>query len=202
MITNLSKRYKLQSTRLPTACAKYEVPGMERDYQLPITNYRLPITHYRLLLVLLFTSIALVSCDSNRLYENNVDFKDRTWKITEPAQLEFDISDTTQRYNLYLDVRNSLDYPYARLFVNYNLVGPADEELSKKMISVYLFDQKTGKPHGRSGLGDIYDHQFIFLEKYAFPKPGKYKVKFGQFMRQDTLHGILAVGLRVEAVGK
>ncbi len=140
----------------------------------------------------------LASCDSNRIYEDNIEFKDRSWKITEPAQLEFDIVDTTQRYNLYMDVRNSLDYPYSRLFVNYNLVDPTGTEVSKKMITEYLFDQKTGKPKGSSGLGDIYDHQFLFLEKHSFSKLGKYKIKFEQFMRQDTLQGVLAVGLRVE----
>ncbi len=140
----------------------------------------------------------LASCDSNRIYEDNVEFKDRTWKITEPAQLEFDILDTTKRYNLYMDVRNSLDYPYSRLFVNYNLIDPTGAEVSKKMITEYLFDQKSGKPNGNSGLGDVYDHQFLFLQKHSFSKLGKYKVKFEQFMRQDTLQGVLAVGLRVE----
>jgi gliding motility-associated lipoprotein GldH len=153
----------------------------------------------RLTCVLSFVVLTfLSSCDSNRVYEDNVEFKDRTWKIASPVQLEFDIADTTKRYNLYIDIRNSLDYPYSRLFVNYSLMNSAGEELSKKMISEYLFEQKTGKPTGSSGLGDVYDHQFIFLEKQTFAKAGKYKVKFEQFMREDTLQGILAVGLRVE----
>ena len=142
------------------------------------------------------------ACDSNRVFEDNKDFKDRTWKITESAQLDFVIADTTQRYNLYLDVRNSLDYPYSRLFVNYNLYDPSGQEVSKKMIMEYLFDQKTGKPKGSSSLGDVYDHRFIFLHNYSFPKPGKFKINFEQFMRQDTLPGILAVGLRVEVIEK
>ncbi len=155
-------------------------------------------THFYLVGLLL----SFAACDSNRVYEENIYFKDRTWKITEPAQLDFVISDTTQRYNLYLDVRNSLDYPYSRLFVNYNLYAPSGQEISKKMISEYLFDQKTGKPKGSSGLGDVYDHQFVFLHNYSFPKPGKFKINFEQFMRQDTLQGILAVGLRVEVIEK
>jgi gliding motility-associated lipoprotein GldH len=153
---------------------------------------------FRSFVVLGFAVIVFTSCDSNRVYEDNVEFENRAWKITEPAQLEFEILDTTKTYNLYMDVRNTLDYPYARLFVNYTLRDAADAELSKKMISEYLFDQKTGKPNGSSGLGDVYDHRFIFLEKYSFAKRGKYKVKFEQFMRQDTLQGILAAGLRVE----
>jgi gliding motility-associated lipoprotein GldH len=138
------------------------------------------------------------SCDTNRVYEDNVEFKDRSWKIAEPAQLEFYIQDTAMRYNLYLNIRNSIDYPYSRLFVNYSLQNAEGKEISKKMISEYLFDQKTGQPKGNSGLGDLYDHEFIFLMDHAFMTPGKYKVKFEQFMRQDTLQGIIAVGLRVE----
>jgi len=101
---------------------------------------------------------------------------------------------------LYLDVRNSLDYPYARLFVNYQLVDPNGTVVKKEMLTENLFDVKTGEPNGRSGLGDVYDHQFGFLTNYTFNKTGKHKVRFEQFMRQDTLKGILAVGLRVETI--
>ena len=57
---------------------------------------------------------------------------------------------------------------------------------------------KTGKPFGTSGLGDIYDHRFELLKDYQFPTRGKYRIKLEQMMRMDTLHGILAVGVRVE----
>jgi len=67
----------------------------------------------------------------------------------------------------------------------------------KKLISEYLFDLKTGQPFGASGLGDVYDHRFPFLENYEL-KPGLYNLKLQQFMREDTLHGILAAGIRVE----
>jgi len=142
-----------------------------------------------------------ISCDSNRVYETNVDFKDRAWKITEPAKFEFQITDTLQKYNLLMDVRNSIDYPFARLFVNYDLRKDSIS-LSKELVSVYLFDQKTGKPFGTSGIGDIYDNQFLLMKNYSFKKSGKYNMSLQQFMRQDTIKGILAVGLRVEVVGK
>lgn len=147
-----------------------------------------------------FILALLISCDSNRVFEDNVKFEDRTWKISEPALLEFNIQDLTKPHNLYLDIRNSVDYPYSRIFVNYSLSDSIGTELSKKLISEYLFDQKTGKPTGQSGLGDVYDHQFLIDTNFPFKHPGKYKVRFEQFMRQDTLKGVLAVGLRVETI--
>jgi gliding motility-associated lipoprotein GldH len=128
-----------------------------------------------------------------------VEFRDRNWKITEPIQFEFQITDSSKKYNLLVNIRNSLDYPYARIFVNYDLLKQQDStSLSKKMLAEYLFDQKTGKPFGTSGIGDIYDHQFSILKNYSFEKAGAYKIKLNQFMRIDTIPGILAVGLRVE----
>ncbi len=147
---------------------------------------------------LFFALLLLAGCDSNRVFEEYTEFSDRTWKINNPVSFEFEIRDTSKKYNLYYNVRNSLDYPYARLFVQYALRDSSGTELSKKLVSNFLFDQKTGRPLGRSGLGDVYDNQFILLENQEFKSPGIYKIQLEQFNRQDSLRGILAVGLRVE----
>jgi gliding motility-associated lipoprotein GldH len=141
--------------------------------------------------------ILLVGCDSKRVFEDNVEFRDRNWKITQPVQFEFQIADSSKKYNVLMNIRNSLDYPYARIFVNYDLKKDSTQ-LNKKMISEYLFDQKTGKPFGTSGIGDIYDHQFQILKNYSFEKVGVYKIRLEQFMRMDTIPGIIAIGIRVE----
>jgi gliding motility-associated lipoprotein GldH len=65
-------------------------------------------------------------------------------------------------------------------------------------MNEFLFDASSGEPFGNSGLGDIYDHQFLLLKDYQFKKPGKYVMTFEQLMRTDTLQGVLAVGLRIE----
>ncbi|MBS1505264.1 MAG: gliding motility lipoprotein GldH [Bacteroidetes bacterium] len=140
----------------------------------------------------------IIGCDSKRVFEDNAEFKDRSWKINQPVKFDFQISDTVKKYNVLLNVRNSIDYPFARLFVNYELKYQDSTSLSKKMISGFLFDQKTGKPFGTSGIGDIYDHQFPVLENYAFKKIGTYSMRIDQFMRMDTIPGVLAVGVRVE----
>ncbi|MFM7856092.1 MAG: gliding motility lipoprotein GldH [Flammeovirgaceae bacterium] len=140
----------------------------------------------------------LAGCDSSRVYETNVEFPEKNWKIADEVAMDFEIKDTTKRYNVYFNVRNSIEYPYARLFVNYTLVNPKGVELEKKMVGNNLFDQKTGEPFGQSGIGDLFDHQFPLLKNYKFHQEGHYKIVFEQFMRKDTLEGVLAVGARVE----
>ena len=147
-------------------------------------------------------SVLLLGCDSKRVFEDNHEFQQRSWKTTDQVQFDFQIADTSRKYNVLMNIRNSLDYPYARIFVNYDLVKQDNISLSQKMIAEYLFDQKTGKPFGTSGIGDIYDHQIPLLKNYSFEKAGSYKIKLNQFMRMDTIAGILAVGIRVEKAGE
>ena len=152
----------------------------------------------RIFLGIVAISTIWCGCDSRRVFEDNIEFRNRNWKINEPVLFEFQIADTSRKYNLLMNIRNSLDYPYARIFVNYDLQKQDSASLSKKMIAEYLFDQKTGKPFGNTGIGDIYDHQFSILRNYTFEKAGAYKIRLNQFMRMDTIPGILAVGVRIE----
>jgi gliding motility-associated lipoprotein GldH len=148
--------------------------------------------------VILILSALIASCDDSRLYEKNIDFENRMWMINHKPEFEFVIDDTTQKYDVYCNVRNSLDFPFSRLFMRYYLQDSTGKVERQNMLERDLFDRNTGEPQGSSGLGDIYDHQFLLLKKYRFPYRGAYKIRFEQYMRKDTLDGILAVGVRIE----
>jgi gliding motility-associated lipoprotein GldH len=147
---------------------------------------------------LLIAGLLLSACHDNRVYEQISDFDNRQWISAEKPQFEFFIDDISHRYNLYSDIRNSVSYPYSRFFFTYYLQDSTGTDLQKQLVTEFLFDAKTGKPFGKSGIGDLYDHRFLLLENYQFPNTGKYRVVFEQFMRMDTLPGIMSVGLRVE----
>lgn len=142
--------------------------------------------------------VLLASCNQERIYERVIDFKEKAWIVNNQPQFSFEIKDHTVNYNLYHTLRNSLEFPFSRIFINYNLRDSTGISLRKELVYHYLFDQKTGRPTGSSGLGDLYDHRFLLIENYKFEKPGVYTITLEQFNRQDTLAGILAVGVLVE----
>ena len=152
----------------------------------------------RVLFLFGFACIFLGACDQPRVYEQNTDFTERYWIVSETPEFEFTIQQPADTYTLYANIRNSVSYPYARIFFNYYLQDSTGAEIEKKLVTQYLFDGKSGKPFGDSGLGDIYDHSFPLLTNYQFKQRGRYKIKLEQLMRVDTLPGILAVGVRVE----
>lgn len=144
--------------------------------------------------------VFLLGCDPARIYEKNQDFDQRFWLSTEQPEFEFLITDTATSYNVYGNVRNTIAYPFARLFFTYSLRDSLGNTVQEKLVDHTLFDPSSGKPQGTSGLGDIYDHQIPLLAGYRFSKPGAFTLRLEQFMRQDTLPGVLAVGVRVEKV--
>jgi len=154
----------------------------------------------RIVFLLLIAILGFSSCDESRIYENSEDYKDRYWLIDSLASFQFDIPDSSIAYNVYFNVRNTNNYPYHNLYVQYALKD-SSEVLKKELINNFLFNEKTGEPYG-SGLGDLFSHQFKLLDNYRFDKSGSYTIDFQHYMREDSLSGIVSAGVRVEKAGK
>ncbi len=152
----------------------------------------------RSLLVPAIVVLFFSSCDDQRVFEKNADFHQRFWQVSERPDFDFTIADSLQRYSLYCNVRNSLDYPWARIFITWTLRDSTGAVLERELTQHMLFDEKTGEPFGGSALGDIYDHRISLKRGYVFPHTGKFNISLEQYMRTDTLAGVLAVGVRLE----
>ncbi|MCA8831526.1 gliding motility lipoprotein GldH [Hymenobacter pini] len=145
--------------------------------------------------------LLLAACNPNEVYEKNTDLKSPlgepyVWAVQDKPTFEFEIPDTTQRYDVYFNIRNAADYEYYNLYVKHTLSGPDGKPISRLLHEMLLMDPKTGEPRG-DGSGDIFDHRFLALPNQKFRQPGPYKIVLEQYMRQDQLRGIMAVGVRV-----
>lgn len=148
----------------------------------------------RFFLGLIFLCVS--ACDPSRVYEANYDFPERYWaKEIQPA-FKFNITHEG-KHNLYFNVRNESSFKNANIYFTYYLSDTTGQVLETKLTSEYLFDGKTGEPFGRTVLGDIFDHQLL-ISNIDFENTGTYIMKYEQFTREDSLSGILSVGLRVE----
>lgn len=148
------------------------------------------------LLPLLALAAGLTACDEGQIYEKNVDFEGYIWSVRQKPAFTFDIADTTQRYDVYFNVRNASAYGYYNLYLKHTLTDPAGKPVSQLLHQMLLMDPQTGEPRG-SGTGDIYDHQFLALPNQKFQHAGTYTIVLEQYMRQNQLPGLMAVGVRV-----
>ena len=116
--------------------------------------------------------------------------------MNESAQFNFAITDTTSKYDFYYNVRNTNQYPYRNIYLQYYLQDSSGRVLKKELNNIQLFNPVTGVPLG-DGLGDIFDLQKKFLTGYSFDHSGNYQLRIDQFMRRDTLRNVLSIGVKV-----
>lgn len=140
--------------------------------------------------------VLLAACGGNTVFEGKKDFSRRYWVFNDPAVFDFEIEDTEQPYDISVHVRNSSEYPYQNIYLQYYLEDESGRLLSEDLKNIQLFHPVTGVPVG-SGLGDIYQVERVFLDSYRFESAGKYTFRIDQFMRQDSLSEVISVGLKV-----
>ena len=152
----------------------------------------------RTILVMLVGVSFLWSCSLNEehIFEAKKDFESQQWLHDSLAVFDFEITEPNLNYDIYFTLRSLSSYQYCNLYTTYKLQNADGKVLQANMQESILVDCKTGQPLGK-GVGDLFDHQQLTISNYKFEKGGKYRLSFGQYMRQDTLANIVSVGTKV-----
>ncbi|HBL74358.1 MAG: hypothetical protein A2W90_19750 [Bacteroidetes bacterium GWF2_42_66] len=146
--------------------------------------------------VLLFLIIAsLAACDRNRIFESYEEIHKDGWGKDTVLVFNFDIQDTVQAHNLYINLRNKGNYPYSNIWLFLSVDSPDGTSLPDTVE--FTLADNAGKWLG-SGLGDLFDNQFIYRSNVYFPQRGTYQFNMQHGMRNEMLEGIRDVGIRVE----
>ena len=140
----------------------------------------------------------LGSCtDPQAVIDNNTALADHNWSYVNRMRFDCKIDDEAAAYNLYLNLRVTDNYKYSNLFVLIYQSQPG----SKAKVTRY--ELKLAAPDGEwygKGSGNLYSYQVPFKTNYKFPAKGNYHFEIEQNMRDNPLHEVSDVGLRVEKV--
>ena len=140
---------------------------------------------------LFFFCIILLSC-GNITYENYHSFNHNEWNTDSITSFKYSISDTTNKYDLSLKIRHTIDYKFQNLFLFL-------EETKKDTIEIILAN-KSGKWLG-AGISDVREFEYVFDKGRNFAKKGEYEIRIEQAMRYgstekiENLEHILDIGL-------
>ena len=140
------------------------------------------------LYILLLSSFLFSCTEENRVIDTNIVLDEQVWNQDNVLDFDLEIVNDSCEYEFSLNLRNGLDYPFRNIFA--------------EQAELQLFD-KLGRPFGSAetflgiSYGDLYYSSNSFT-KYRFPKPGNYKIKVVQNLRnQPILDGVMAVGIKV-----
>jgi gliding motility-associated lipoprotein GldH len=156
-------------------------------------NFRLPFTF----VIILMAGFCLNSCDSNRIYESNVNLPDHCWNRNNPLVFNAEIADTISAHNIYVNIRNGGQYQYSNLYLFIKTISPSGQWIRDTVE--FVLANERGKWLG-SGLGDIYSLQIPYKRNIRFPYPGLYSFELEQAMRTEELHDVFDIGLRIEKI--
>jgi len=134
------------------------------------------------------------SCTDEALLDRNEAITDNLWSATQQPEFEVKIEDTAIPYDVYLNLRNSSEFPFSKVYVRVRLEKEGQPGTSYR-VGMKLAD-RDGLWTGKSA-GKLYAHQALFLRNYRFPDTGHYRFILESNMRLSPLPGISDVGLRI-----
>jgi gliding motility-associated lipoprotein GldH len=150
------------------------------------------------ILGIFFIALGLVSCDTNKVFEEYIEVENANWQKENVASFKFTTKDTVKAHNLYINVRNTGEYAFSNVYLFVTMQGP-NGGLLKDTVNCVLADNR-GKWLGK-GVGDLWDLRIPYVGGFKFAQSGDYTVTLEQAMRvENGLNGITDVGLRVETV--
>lgn len=154
---------------------------------------------HKILFLLAIPVLLQTACQSKYSFEDKKNIPDGQWNYRDTLDFRFSITDTSRTYNLYLDFRYADTFATQNLYLQLHTLFPDGKRL-KKQISFDLFDAQ-GAPKGTCS-GHRCDYLAMLQENAFFDRSGEYVITVEQYTRQDSLPGILSVGLAIEPKGK
>ena len=144
----------------------------------------------------LLVFVSFIACGTIDVFEKNVNIPNHEWSNSFRPEISFEISDTTSLYNIYIVLRHTDAYRYKNIYMNIYTQVPGDT-IRKARVDLQLATDDKGWLG--SGMDDIFEHR-ILISKGTFSKPGLYKYRLEQIMREEPLQHVMNVGIRVEKV--
>lgn len=125
------------------------------------------------------------------------------WSKSDTLSFEFSITDTLNRYDILIHIRNNKDYDFSNIFLVSTLDFPESERSIVDTLEYEITDIE-GNWLGQSQ-GTVVENVLFFRERVVFPNKGKYEMSFNHLMRKkgfveglSTLKGITDVGVEIK----
>lgn len=155
----------------------------------------------RVFVACIFSSLLLVSCDNNRVYDVYESLPNQ-WHKDSIVSFKINPPDSINPYNLFVNLRNNDDYKYNNLYLIVEMNFPHG-----KIIKDTL-QYRMAKPNGEllgTGFTDVKENKLWYKEGVVFNESGVYTINIQHAMRENgkvngvvNLEGITEVGFRIE----
>lgn len=144
-----------------------------------------------------------LSCDDKQVFDSYQSVG-KSWHRDSIVTFEYEVKDTTEHYDLFLNLRANDQYPFSNIFLIASIESPAQKVKTDTLE--YLMAAPDGKMLG-NGFSDVKESKLWYKDNYRFTEMGVHTIRIEQALRKrneieglDELDGIIDVGFRIEKV--
>lgn len=151
--------------------------------------------------ILLMTFFLALSCDSNQIFDEYQSVPSH-WSKDDLISFNVTPPDSTNTYNLFINIRNTNAYKFSNLFLITEMNFPHGKTVTDTL------EYQMAKPNGEllgEGFTDVKENKLWYKEGVKFDEVGPYTITIQHAMRNngevngvDVLEGITDVGFRIE----
>lgn len=134
-----------------------------------------------------------ISCSHNEIFFEYHSFEKDGWNREAAAVYHISIDNTTDLFDVSLEIRNNNDYSFRNIWLFVDFQSPGGD-MRTDTIGLDLADT-YGKWYGK-GIS-LYSLTIPYEKAVRFPKEGAYTYFIRQGMRENPLKGISDIGLRI-----
>lgn len=151
--------------------------------------------------ILFAVALLFLACDKKRVFD---EYKTvgRGWNKDSIVSFDLPVLDSTQQYNLFVNLRANDNYKYNNIFLIVAM------EQKNGFTKVDTLEYQMANPDGTllgNGFSDIKESKLFYKEKIQFK--GQFRVYIKQALRENgkipgipVLEGITDIGFRIEKI--
>jgi gliding motility-associated lipoprotein GldH len=136
------------------------------------------------------------ACTTLDVYEKNVVIPKHEWANGFRPSFDFEITDTTSNYNIYVVIRHTDAYRYNNIWLNVGSKFPGDTMRHQRLDLLLGTDEKGWEGKGMDDIWEL--RKPITRGPQKLPKKGLYHFTVSQIMRENPLPNVMNIGIRVE----
>ena len=149
----------------------------------------------RVSVLLILLTFLYSSCTGDRIiYEEVHNIDDGRWSYGQKKDFRFEVSDTSLNYRLLLYLEYNTDYRWQNFYTEITTIFPSDS-IKNDVLSLELAS-KTGQWFGKCNSQSC-DLTIPLQENVRFAQPGDYSISLDQYMREEEVTGVRAIGLKL-----
>lgn len=151
----------------------------------------------RIVVTCLSFVIIFTSCRKDILVEEKFEFPNSQWISGDAKSLTISAPDTSDVYNMEIELTHADDYSFQNLYVRLSTIFPSGK--ADTSVTSLELANPNGSWAGNCN-GDKCSLVLPLQTRFTFPEEGKYQWQIAPYMRKDTIEGIRSLTVRCKKI--